>query len=303
MQSEETAIGIDIGGTNVRAALVLASGRILEKISERTVRDAPALLARLVEMVRQLDRADVAAIGIGVPGRVDARNGLVLSGGYVDLSAVPLMQAMQSRTGRRTFIDNDCNMALVAETALGAARGCRNVVMLTIGTGIGGAVMLDGAVLRGRRSAGQLGHVTVDVGGIVCACGRRGCLETVASGTALARHIAEAGLADNTSVEMVFDLCRGGDARALHVLKAWAYPLRAALDSAVASFDPELVVLGGGLGEAACRALQWAPALAPWYQCSVKPALLGDDAGVIGAALSGLSPPTRFDAEDQKQAS
>ncbi|CAM5775440.1 glucokinase [Labrys miyagiensis] len=287
MHSQPHAIGIDIGGTNVRAACVDASGRILERLAEKTLRDGPALVARLVAMIRALDRPGVATVGVGVPGRVDARRNQVLSGGYVDLSTVPLAQTIERETGKRAFIDNDCNMALVAEVVAGVARGCRHVAMLTIGTGIGGAVMAEGAVLRGRCSAGQLGHVTVEAGGLACNCGRRGCVETTSSGTALGRHIAEAGLPAGTSADEILALARGGDLRAIRVVQAWAGPLRAAIDSIVASVDPELFLLGGGLGEAACAALEWAPALSPWYQCPVRSATLGDDAGVIGAALAG----------------
>ncbi len=190
MPAPSLAIGIDIGGTNVRAARVDASGHILERLAESTLRDGPALVSRLVAMVNALDRPGVETVGIGVPGRVDARHNRVLSGGYVDLSVVQLAETIERETGKRPFIDNDCNMALVAEVAAGAAHGCRHVAMLTIGTGIGGALMLDGVVLRGRCSAGQLGHVTVELDGISCNCGRRGCVETTSSGTALGRHIA-----------------------------------------------------------------------------------------------------------------
>jgi glucokinase len=288
MQPVPLAIGIDIGGTHVRAACVDASGRILERLSERTIRDGPALVSRLVAMIHALDRPGVSTFGIGVPGRVDARRNRVISGGYVDLSTVPLAETLARETGKRPFIDNDCNMALIAEVAAGAARGRRHVAMLTIGTGIGGAIMLEGAVLRGRCSAGQLGHITVESVGLACNCGRRGCVETTSSGTALGRHIAEASLPAGTSAADVLMLARGGDARAVGVVLAWAKPLRAAIDSIVASVDPELFLLGGGLGEAACAALEWAPALSPWYQCPVTPATLGDDAGVIGAALAGM---------------
>lgn len=288
MHKPPLAIGIDIGGTNVRAACIDASGQILERLVERTLRDPTALTSRLIALIRALDRPGITAVGIGVPGRVDARRNQVLSGGYVDLSTIPLAEAIERETGKSAFIDNDCNMALVGEIAAGAARDCRHVAMLTIGTGIGGAVVLDGTVMRGQRSAGQLGHVTVDLGGTVCNCGRIGCVETTSSGTALGRHIAAAGLAVGTSADEVLALARSGDARATGVIKAWAVPLRAAIDSIVASVDPELFLLGGGLGATACAALEWAPALSPWYQCPVRPAVLGDDAGVIGAALAGM---------------
>ena len=179
-------------------------------------------------------------------------------------------------------------MALVAEMATGAAQGADDVVMFTIGTGIGGAVVLDGKIVRGRETAGQLGHLTVRHDGLPCACGRRGCVETTSSGTALGRLIAEAGLPKGTLADSLFERDAAGDAVIGRLLDAWALPLRAAIDSMVAAVDPELVLLGGGLGNAALRALARAPALSPWYQCPIVAAQLGDDAGVIGGAVSAL---------------
>jgi glucokinase len=179
-------------------------------------------------------------------------------------------------------------MALVAEMRVGVAQGCPDVVMFTIGTGIGGAVASAGVPLRGRSFAGQLGHVVVDTLGAPCACGRRGCVETTSSGTALGRLIAQAGLPAGTTADALLATAEDGDAGARAILSAWATPLRAAIGSLVAVADPEVVVLGGGLGEAASAALAYAPEASDWYQCPVRPATLGDDAGVIGAALAAL---------------
>jgi glucokinase len=283
------AIGIDIGGTNLRAARISGTGEILDRISEKSAPDPELVLSRIAGMVRRLDSPSVAAIGIGVPGRVDARLGAVLSGGYVNLASISLAQQLESLAGKPVVIDNDCNMALVAEMARGAARGHESIVMFTIGTGIGGAVVQDRRIVRGKGTAGQLGHITVDISGEACVCGRRGCVETTSSGTALGRHIARAGLDPDVSVDQLFARDADGDTLARGILEAWAKPLRAAIDTAVAMFDPDLVLLGGGLGLAAHRALTKAPALAPWYQCPVEPAQLGDDAGVIGAGLEALA--------------
>ncbi|MDX8499953.1 ROK family protein [Mesorhizobium sp. VK4C] len=288
MPQRSMAIGIDIGGTNLRAARISGAGEILKRVAEKSAPDPKLVLGRIADMVRLLDTPEVAAIGVGVPGRVDARRGAVLSGGYVDLASVALQQRLESMAGKPVVLDNDCNMALVAEMALGAAAGHDNVVMFTIGTGIGGAVAQNRQIMRGRATAGQLGHISVDANGEICACGRRGCVETTSSGTALGRHIARAGLGPGISVDQLFARDAAGDGTARGILEAWAKPLRAAIDSAVAMFDPDLVLLGGGLGRAAHRALACAPALAPWYQCKVEPAKLGDDAGVIGAGLQAL---------------
>ncbi|MER8435107.1 ROK family protein [Mesorhizobium sp. M1312] len=289
MPLSSIAIGIDIGGTNLRAARISGTGEILDRISEKSAPDPALVLSRIAEMVRRLDSPEVAAIGIGIPGRVDARLGAVLSGGYVNLASISLAQRLESLAGKPVVIDNDCNMALMAEMALGAARDHESIVMFTIGTGIGGAVAQDRRIVRGKGTAGQLGHITVDISGEACVCGRRGCVETTSSGTALGRHVARAGLGPDVSVDQLFARDAGGDPLARGILEAWAGPLRAAIDTTVAMFDPDLVLLGGGLGLAAHRALARAPAPAPWYQCPVEPAQLGDDAGVIGAGLKALA--------------
>lgn len=283
------SIGIDIGGTNLRAARISGAGEILDRISEKSAPDPELVLSRIAEMVRRLDAPGVAAIGIGVPGRVDAQRRTVLSGGYVNLASVSLAERLEDMAGKPVVIDNDCNMALVAEMALGAGRDHDSIVMFTIGTGIGGAIAQDRRIMRGRATAGQLGHITVDVNGETCACGRRGCVETTSSGTALGRHIARAGLGPDIPVDQIFVRDAAGDVQAHGILEAWARPLRAAIDTTVAVLDPDLVLLGGGLGRAAHKALACAPAQAPWYQCKVESAQLGDDAGVIGAGLQALA--------------
>ncbi len=282
------AIGVDIGGTNIRAARISPSGEILERLAEKSSSDPELVLQRVIDLVRRLDAPEVSAIGIGIPGRVDTKRKKVLSGGYVDLATVALAERAEQATGKPVFVDNDCNMALVAEQLLGAGRGRTNIVMFTIGTGIGGAIVDCGEILRGRGTGGQLGHIVVDLGGKTCVCGQRGCVETLSSGTAFRHHIAEAGLPASTSVDDLLLARDAGDAVARDVLLAWARPLRAAIDSTVAMFDPDIVLLGGGLGSAAAKALAHCPGLAAWYECDIAPAQLGDDAGMIGAALSAL---------------
>lgn len=289
MSLRSMAIGIDIGGTNLRAARISGKGEILERISEKSAPDPEVVLTRIAEMTRRLDTPEVSAIGIGVPGRVDAPRRAVLSGGYVNLASASLAERLEEAAGKPVVIDNDCNMALVAEIAIGAGRGHENVVMFTIGTGIGGAIAQDRQIVRGRGTAGQLGHITVDMNGETCICGRRGCVETTSSGTALGRHIARAGLGSNVSADDLFVRRASGDVTASVILDSWAKPLRAAIDAAVAMFDPDLVLLGGGLGVPAHRALADFPPTAAWYQCPVKPAQLSDDAGVIGAGLRALA--------------
>jgi glucokinase len=288
MPDSAMAIGVDIGGTNLRAARISSQGEILEKVSEKSDSNPEIALARIINLIRRVDGPAVKAVGIGIPGRVDPRQRAVLSGGYLDLSSVPIADYIEAATGRPVIIDNDCSMALTAEIAIGAARGHGNVVMFTIGTGIGGSIAENGRIVRGGRAAGQLGHITVDRHGRECVCGRRGCVETESSGTAWRRHVAEAGYAADTSVDQLLVLGETGDKEALAVVCAWAGPLRGAIDTISATLDPDLVLLGGGLGKAAECALIHAPAQAPWFQTEVRAAELGDDAGVIGAGLAAL---------------
>jgi glucokinase len=280
-------IGIDVGGTNVRAARI-AGGEIVAWHSLPTASNADKVIGQILELTRSLDSPDVVAMGVGVPGRVDVSKGEVLSGGFVDFVGASLRNRLQDRLGKPVAIDNDATMALIGEAKSGAARGRSHAALLTIGTGIGGALLSDGKIFRGRATAGQLGHLAVETGGEVCLCGRRGCIETWSSGTALGALIRKAGLDPKTRVE---DLLASAETHAVaaRVLEAWARPLRGAIDSLVAVLDPEIVVLGGGLGIAAHQALTRFPAQSTWYQCPVVPAELGDRAGVIGAAVLALS--------------
>lgn len=288
MASEVFAIGVDIGGTHIRAAQISASGAILRKQVRSTSPKPQAALAAILELISEMGGSEAAAIGIGVPGRVDGRTGDVLSGGYLDLSKVSLKDSVRAAFGRPVTVLNDCSMALVAEARLGSAKGLANIVMLTIGTGIGGAVMDTGQLLNGARTAGQLGHLVVKMDGQPCLCGQRGCVETESSGSSLRRHLREAGYADEVMFEDVLAEAEAGKQRAVDVIHAWAEPLRAAIWTLSAAFNPDAVVIGGGMGRAATKALDFLPRPNGWYGVEVLTAALGDDAGVIGAAIASL---------------
>lgn len=284
-----TAIGVDLGGTNLRVARVGRDGSLVDHVKVGTNSGSST-----VELVRSLcaERMDdtVEAVGIGVPGRLDHDARTIISAGFVELAGVRLGQLIEDALGRPAIIDNDAHMALTAELELGAASAADHVVMFTVGTGVGGAVAVDRAVLRGRGNAGQLGHLALDPRGAPCKCGRHGCSEALVSGSALARLFEEAGLPADTTVEMLLER-RADDPAAVEVLRRWARAWRDAIDTAVAVVDPDVVILGGGLGRAAAEVLEtFAPATSTWFECPVVPARLGDDAGVIGAGLRALGP-------------
>ena len=156
MTESATALGIDVGGTNLRIAEIDAAGRILSRHAERVTNGREAFPNRLAELVASYRSPSVKAIGIGIPGRVNAAAGLVLSAGYLDIGGLPLAAWLGATTGLPVVVENDCSMALIAECSVGAARGAENVVMFTIGTGIGGAIVQGGRPLarpRHRRSA------------------------------------------------------------------------------------------------------------------------------------------------------
>ena len=288
MTAEAFAIGVDVGGTNIRAARISTSGAILQKQKRPTSRDPQEALAAIIELISEMGGSQASAIGIGVPGRVDGRSGAVISGGYLDLSKVALKDSIRAAFGRPVTVLNDCSMALAGEARIGSASGMGNVVMLTIGTGIGGAVMDSGQLLNGARTAGQLGHLVVRQDGQPCLCGQRGCVETESSGSALRRHLREAGYGDRAMFEDVLAEAEAGSARAADVIRAWAEPLRAAIWTLSAAFNPDAVVIGGGMGHAALKALDFLPRPDGWYDVDILAAALGDDAGVIGAALASL---------------
>ncbi|MFV0491234.1 MAG: ROK family protein [Pseudorhodobacter sp.] len=288
MSGTAYAVGVDIGGTNSRAARIGAAGKILEKVSVPTSRDAHMALDRIVSLVRQMGGDGAAAIGVGIPGRVNGWTGEVISGGFLDMSTVDLKGALETAFSCPVLVANDCSMALVGESRCGAARGLGSAAMMTIGTGIGGAVMENGRIVHGHRCAGQLGHLVVKLGGAPCNCGQRGCVEAESSGTALRRHLAAAGFGPEARFEHILEKATAGDDRARKVLVAWAEPLRAAINTLSAALDPDAVLIGGGMGQAAVRALDFLPGLRSWYDIDIRPADLGDDAGIIGAGLSAM---------------
>lgn len=284
---QRNGIGIDIGGTHIRAARIARDGTILARRSVPTDRSPEGCLRLCLDLIAALRDADTVALGVGVPGQVDFAAQRALSGGYVDLSTIPFAQRLSDAAGLPVTIDNDANMALLGEARCGAARGLSHVVLLTIGTGIGGAILDGGHLLRGRGTAGQLGHLIVVPDGRACVCGRRGCVETESSGTAFATHLAEAGLAAGMHAEDLLAQIET-DPAAAQVLHRWAAPLRRAIETLITTLAPELVLIGGGAGAAALAALARVPSADSWFHAPVQAAALGDDAGVTGAALASL---------------
>jgi glucokinase len=298
-------LGLDVGGTFLKAARVDEAGVIGARLREPIVGDsAQGLLAQLEKAMRSLaGGASVAAVGLGVPGIVDhATSRLRAVPNLPALAAFqdrPLREELAGRAGCPAFLENDANAAGLAEAWLGAGRGAGSVLFLTLGTGVGGAVILGGRLWTGRSGyAGEIGHVQLDPEGARCGCGSRGCLETIVGNRGWTRRAEERLRARASTLagralepETIVDAARGGDAVALEIVDETARALGQALGSALNLLNVERIVIGGGISAAGAFLLDrveretrprcWPQALA---DCSFRLAELGGDAGMVGAA-------------------
>jgi glucokinase len=280
-------IGLDLGGTKLLAGVVDGDGTVLRR-ERRLI--AGLSLDALVETVHETVRAlgVDAPVGAGVPALLDMRSGVAVRCVHLPLDGVDVATTLGV-----DVVDNDATCAVLAEWRLGAARGCDHVALLTLGTGIGGGLVLDGRVYRGAvGAAAELGHVPVDLDGPPCfgGCPGRGCLEALCSGSALARDAA-ALLGRPATGEEVTALARAGDAVAVSLMETLGDRLGAGLAGIAMSLNPEVIVLGGGVMAAGELVLEPARAelrrraLAPSRDVPVVAAELGEEAGMIGAAL------------------
>lgn len=303
------ALGIDLGGTRIKMGLVSPQGQVVQRAVGLTAaeRGSAAVVADLVAMARALTAGHrLEGVGVGAPGLIDAGAGLVTTAPNLGWQDVALGALLSERLGLACRVENDANAAVLGEHWCGAARGRSHVVMLTVGTGIGGGLVLDGRLYRGARGyAGELGHQQVDADGLKCSCGRRGCLETIASAAALERRAAQiaagGGLAvftqlrrsrsDASGYRLLVAAGQQGDADALALFAAAGAAIGRVLAGVVSLLNPEMIVIGGGgaaAGEMLLAPLRrallrqaWGP---PAAGIEVTAAQLGSDAGVIGAA-------------------
>jgi glucokinase len=307
--SQAEAIGVDLGGTKMLLGVLDGDSKTVWESRERSAGEGESelveLLIREVEEART-ERPGVEAIGMGIPATIDHEKGLAVAAVNLPIENLPIRDIVVERTGLPTFVDNDANVAALAEHLFGAARGARNAVMLTIGTGIGGGLILGGEIYRGSTGAGaELGHMAIQMDGPGCQgnCPNRGCVEAFASGTALGREgraAAESnpdsalgkllGAGEEVDGKAVTVAAQAGDATAVEVFDLVGGRLGVALAGFANIFEPETIVVGGGamaagdlLLDPARRELE-ARALKPMNRTPVVPAELGEDAGMIGAA-------------------
>ena len=274
----------------------LSEERLIEELSEE-----------LLEAMQA--RPDVLAAGLGIPATIDRERGVAIQAVNLEISDVPLRDEMHKRLGLPVYMDNDANVAALAEFLYGAGRGARDVVMLTIGTGIGGGLILGGDVYRGSTgAAAELGHIVIEEDGPPCQgnCPNHGCVEALASGTAIAKAGTEAAQRDPESAlgkalakgpivgRTVTELALAGDGPAREVVAQAGRHIGVALTSLANIFDPDVFVIGGGVSAVGDLLLDPAReelrsrALPPMNERPVKLAELGGDAGMIGAAAMAL---------------
>ncbi|HEX2268472.1 MAG TPA: ROK family protein [Pyrinomonadaceae bacterium] len=297
----------DLGGTHLRVALVDKTGRIYKQHKQQTPKDdSPeaivSALAGLADEWRDGDGGPIIAASVMVPGAVNAEQSVVLQAPNLpSLLNFEFKEVLQERLGWPVVLENDANAAAIGEMWLGAARGCSDVVSVTLGTGVGGGVVLDGKLWRGAHgSAGEIGHTTVDpFGGLKCKCGNTGCLELFASATAIARmaHEGLSSFPDSTlrdghiTAEKVYAAGRADDELALAVFQRAGRYLGVGLANLMSLIDPEMIVISGGVvngwdlfqasmyQEVSERAFR-----ATAQQVKIARAECGDNAGLLGAA-------------------
>lgn len=302
-------IGMDLGGTNIKAAAVNEQGKILAKETRPTMGDRGAswILDQMAEMARAVAARvgcswrEVAGVGVGIPGFLDFSQGVAEEVVNLGWKNVSVAREMEERLQVPVALDNDANAAAIGEAWVGAGRGYRHILAVTIGTGIGGGLIVDGQIYHGANGmAGELGHMVIEPGGELCNCGHRGCLERIASASAVLRAAKKRLAAGepsslvplaNLSTKDVFDHARAGDALACSVVDHMAERLGYGLALAANLLNPEMLVIGGGVSAAwdvlfpPLNASFSAYALERVRQAAlIRPAELGNDAGVLGCA-------------------
>ena len=293
--SANRVIGVDLGGTKILAGIVDSSGQIEKRREQPTpTRSQDALLAEVEEAIDELRDDGVEAVGIGVPSRIEASSGRVIGSVNIPLEDFDLRGHLERRFGLPAAVENDANVAALAEHRIGAGRGSRTMVMLTLGTGCGGGLVLDGELYRGWA---EFGHIVIDEDGIPCqgTCTGKGHLEPYVTGMA-ATSLAREEFGPAADSHRLVRLANEGDARAREILAGIGRHLGAGIASLVNIFTPELVVIGGGFAAAGDHVFEPArevvryQALEPVSKTvRIVRAELGTAAGLVGAGLLAAS--------------
>lgn len=290
------ALAIDLGGTNLRAAVIDAAGTVLRRNAVPTGVNGgpPAIIAQMLHLADELGGlADIVAVGIAAPGPLDSETGRIISIPTLPgWEKYPLRDAMAGRLERPVVLENDGIAAAFGEWSCGAGRGLDHMVYVTVSTGIGGGVIADGKVLRGRQGmAGHIGHMMIAADGPRCACGGTGCFEALASGTAFGIAARHAGYGDAATAVRA---ARDGDAVALALVDREAGLLGYGFASLLHLYAPQRLVIGGGVSDALdlmqtrIRGQIERHAMPPFRDIGIVRAELGDNSGLVGAAALAL---------------
>jgi fructokinase len=287
-------IGIDLGGTKIEGVVLAPDGRVLRRERIATEREGgyEHVLGRVCALAQSLlaDASDAPRFGIGTPGSTSPGDGTLRNSNTTCLNGRPLHADLEARLGFPVVMENDANCFALAEARHGAARGARVVFGVILGTGVGGGIVVDGRLWSGAQHvAGEWGHHRVALDGPECYCGRRGCVETLLSGPALARRFAEVAGGDSDAATIAARAA-AGDAHATRVMDDYVASFGRALANVVNVLDPDVIVLGGGLSNLDCLYDAGVAAVREWIfsdapEVRIVRNALGDSAGVIGAAL------------------
>lgn len=314
-------LGVDLGGTNIAIGLVNEKYEIVLKDKVRTgagrptaeIMDDMANLCKSIIKRANLSIEDVASVGIAAPGSIDPIRGYVRYSNNIKMANYPIVEELKKRLPiEKVYLENDANAAALAEAKAGAGKGCSDLVMITLGTGVGGGIVIGGKLYSGFNYSGaELGHTVIEVGGRPCTCGRQGCFEAYSSATGLINMTKEKMTEDvnslmwdiardnleNVSGRTAFDAAKKGDRSGKQVVNMYIKYLACGLTNMVNIFQPEVLCIGGGVcGEGdyllkplikTIRRLEYGGATQTHFS-QIKIAELGNDAGIIGAAILGL---------------
>ncbi|MBR5121263.1 MAG: ROK family protein [Oscillospiraceae bacterium] len=311
-------VGIDLGGTNIVAGVVNENYEIVAKAKTPTNRPRPAdeICADMVKVVKEavekagLTLADIEAVGLGSPGMINSDEGVIVYANNLDFYDVKVGEILGKALGKPIYAENDANAAAYGEFVAGSAKGANTAVCITLGTGVGGGIVIDGKIYSGSNYAGgEIGHIVIEVDGAPCSCGRKGCFEAYSSATGLIRMTKEAMDANPDSLmhemakedghvsgRLSFNAMRAGDAAAKAVCDKYIKYLAAGIANVINIFQPEVLCIGGGVcneGDALLLPLKELVESEIYTKrgddnSKIVIASLGNDAGIIGAAFLGL---------------
>lgn len=305
-------VGVDLGGTKIYTALVDLDGNMIkEQTVETLVQEGEQAVANRIMntieyVIEGIDKSLIKAIGIGSPGPLDVKNGIIVENSNLPFKNFEIVKVIKEKFELPTYLDNDANVATLGEFMFGAGKGSENMVYITVSTGVGGGAVLNGRLYRGSTgNALEVGHMTVSTEGPRCGCGNVGCAESFASGTAIGKRAKEAVTTnvrtalknyDNVTAKEVFIEAASGDRVAQEILNTALVYLGITVGNVISNFDPEKVVLGGGVingGEIVLETVKReveARCLKPFVEnCSIEKAVLGGKAGVLGAAALAIT--------------